>query len=416
MKYFLHTDGNGENTAYTQELLKHLAVKNGHKMVAESECDAVLFSMTSHYEIDKLIKLRKLTKKPIIVGGHASNSPLPLLEFCDYVNLGSGFEFFEKVISMETIESFDFIVSKNKRKGKYSNYINWNNIPLVQISKNSFSYLESVGCQHKCKFCVTSWMNKYQKNPNEKAIKAVLNKYGAKQLYLIGNNYNRNFGNLNVSDATIKEYNECPQKYEKIKLIRVGLESPSEETRKWLAKPISDSDIKEFFYKTKIMKKRSNIFMIAGIDDQEKWEEFRDIMGKDFENSKPSASYIINYFDPSMGTPFERYNLANIKPINIPRIKRLWKLHNARTIIFRDLTISWKNSTLDSLIQRSSEKEKILKLLKIKKNVYKDAAHFFNDLVSEGFEKEIAGEYKYDMDLERSYKHKDNRKEVGALC
>ena len=109
---------NNFNTTYTYELLRYLAKKNGHKETGIQDADIVGISLTSHYEIDELRKARKkIGNKKIIVGGHASNAPASLLRYADFVNLGAGFDFFEKVGNVKDIEKQDFIVSRDKKEG-----------------------------------------------------------------------------------------------------------------------------------------------------------------------------------------------------------------------------------------------------------------------------------------------------------
>lgn len=395
MKILFYNNTKGATT-YTYELLKTIAKYYKHEIV-QNNPDIIAISLTSHYEIEELRKLRKKTNKPIVVGGHCSNAPLSLLRYASYVNLGAGFDFFKNCKKISDIEKQDFIISKNKLEGVFSQYINWDILPIVQISKNSYSYLESVGCKHKCKFCLTSWINKHQVTEKQNILKRVSEKFKNKQLYFIGNNYESISCNLNVSDVTIKGYNEKYTNYENIKLIRAGLESPLEKTRKELSKNIKDIDIKKFFHITSINKKRANIFFIAGLNSQEEWESFIDILPSDI-NSSPSIGIVINYFDPSMGTPLARYNLNDIIPINIPRIKRIWKLHNSRIVIFRDLKISWKNSTFGSLLQRCNYIE-IDNLLQLRKNKYNTFKDMINTLNKHGYNKLIDGSFKYECEL-----------------
>jgi hypothetical protein len=62
---------NKEQTTYTDELLKHIAKKNGHQVVDYDNADIIGISMTSHYELQKLRMIRKqYPGKKIIVGGH----------------------------------------------------------------------------------------------------------------------------------------------------------------------------------------------------------------------------------------------------------------------------------------------------------------------------------------------------------
>lgn len=389
------------NTTYSFELLKHIAKYYKHEIVEPINCDVLCVSLTSHYEIDKLKKARKEYKdKIIIVGGHVSNAPACLLTYADYVNLGQGFEFFRDAKKISDIENLPYIVSKNKREGTYSHFIDWDILPIVKISKYSYSYLESVGCKNKCKFCLTSWLNKYQVNPKQKTISMLVERYRKmqyNQFYLIGNNYERESCNLNVSDVTLKGYIKNPGKYEKTKLIRVGIESPDEKTRFFLGKKITDDEVKEFFKITKHLKKRVNIFLMAGFDTQEVWESFKDILGQDF-NTTPKINFIVNYFDPSLGTPLYNFDLTGLIPINIMKIKRLWKIYNGRTIIFRDNSISWKNNVIDSLLQRC-DKTKTELILRLQKNNYKSYKEMLDIFMMQGLEKEIKGVKEYSINL-----------------
>lgn len=407
MKIAFYHNEKDEITTYTYKLLESLAIRYGHNVVNLPDAEIIGYTMTSHYDMPTLRKIRKIfPDKKIIVGGHASNSPAPLLAYADYVNLGQGFQIFKENKKIEDLNDKTYIVTNDKLEGEYSHYIDWAKIPIIRISKNSYSYLESVGCSHKCKFCLTSWMNKHQVNPNQKTLSYLSEKYSKQQLYFIGNNYESLSCNLKVSDVTVKGYNTQYPKYRGISLIRVGLESVTEKTRKSLGKNISDEDVRRFFAITKAENKRSNIFMIAGLNTQDEWEYFTEILPYDSLVAKPAIGIVINYIDPSFGTPLERYDLRKIIPVNIPRIKRLWKLHNSRIKIFHEASLSWKNSTIDSIIQRSYGIDKIEKLLKLKNETFSDFQEFIDRLYSEGFEKEVQGNYEYPFQLTNWHNNK----------
>ena len=46
-------------TTYTHELLKFLAQKNGHELCSMNEAEIIGVSLTSHYEIEDLKRVRK---------------------------------------------------------------------------------------------------------------------------------------------------------------------------------------------------------------------------------------------------------------------------------------------------------------------------------------------------------------------
>jgi radical SAM superfamily enzyme YgiQ (UPF0313 family) len=170
-------DTNKGQTTYTIGLLKYISVKYGHEL-NHLIFDILCVSLTSHYEILELKKARKKYPNSIIVvGGHASNAPLSLLRWADYVNLGQGFDFFKHIKSVSEINEKSYIISKTKLEGEYSHYIDWNILPVIQISKHSYSFLESIGCANKCTFCLTSWLNKYQKNTNENTLNNIASRF-----------------------------------------------------------------------------------------------------------------------------------------------------------------------------------------------------------------------------------------------
>lgn len=238
MKIYFHEISNHNNntTTYVYSLLKYLARQNGHEISSLEDCDIAAISLSHYSYIQELIKLRKMTKKKIIIGGHISHSPYALLAFADYVNLGHGFEFFEKVKSVDDLEEFDFIISKRKLDGKISQYINWDAVPIIQISKNLYSYLWSVGCKNKCKFCLTSWMNQYQVNPHKGILMKLKMKFQNKKLSIISNDYSDSDVARPAANVLINNLIREPSKFQNIGLIRFGIESPSYETRRFLGK------------------------------------------------------------------------------------------------------------------------------------------------------------------------------------
>jgi radical SAM superfamily enzyme YgiQ (UPF0313 family) len=366
MKIFFYQGNKQKITTYTFELLKHIAIKYGHEIVDTPEkADLSGISLTSFFEIDQLRIFRNKNQNGVIIaGGHACNNPSALLRYADYVCLGQCFELFRDCQNISDIKEKEYIVHRGKLSGQYSDYINWDIIPCVQIGKNSYSYLYSMGCRNKCKFCLTSWANKYQVNPNKSRALRIRRKIGNKQLYLITNDFDSGVTvNRSVSDVRIKEYIKNPKSFEGIKLLRLGVESPSESTRKWLSKPIKDDHLIEFFRLTKRQNQRVNIFMMAGFNSQEEWESFSELLDQDYDG-KAKIGVIINYFDPCALTPLERYDVSKLIQINIPRIKRLWKIKSARVVIFRDGNLYPYNAVIDTMLNRANwyDVDKILEM------------------------------------------------------
>ena len=393
MKIFFSNQNKNKTITYTYRLLEYLAERTGHKISSPEDSDIIAISLNSFYELHKLRSLRKKWKdKKIIVGGHISYSPYPLLRYADFVNLGQGFEFFEKCKNISDLYDKDFIIHKNKLTGNISHYVNWDLIPCIQIGKNSYSYLWSFGCKNKCSFCLTSWMNKYQVNPNKSILRVLRKKLTGKQLYCITNDYSGSDYYRTVTDVTIKEYNEIPQKFSKIQLIRAGLESVTEKGRKFFNKPITDEEVKEFFLLTKKYKKRCNVFLILGYETEEFLFNFKEILGIDYD-AAPKIGFICNYFNPNIGTPLEDEDITKIKWIRANAVKYEWKKTNGRVILFRDTSIKPINSHINTLMERSPA-NKIEDVFKLKKKVYKEYSSFWDDCNEFGLMDIAKGFYK----------------------
>lgn len=374
MKIFFYQKYEKCITTYTFELLKYLAKENGHEISKDaSYADICAISLTSFYEIDTLRIFRnRHPNVKIIVGGHACNNPSALLRYADYVCLGQAFQFFSENKTIEDIKNKSYVVHKNKLYGKYSQYIDWQKIPLIQTSKNNYSYLYSTGCRNKCKFCLTSWANKYQVNPFVHKIEKIKKYTEGKRLCLIANDYDQGvFVKRDASDITIKEYLKNPKHYDGVKLLRLGVESPVQKTRSFFSKPIKDKSLQDVFNITKRHKKRINIFMIAGLDTQEGWESFADLLEQDYYGL-PKIGVIINYFDPQPLTPLANWDVRGLIPINIPRIKRIWRQKSVRIIIYRDLDLKPYNAIYNTMLSRANwyDVDKIMDMRKNEKFIW----------------------------------------------
>jgi len=400
MKLYFYKN-NKKVTTYTYELLKYIAKKNNHKVVeTPKEADLCCMTLTSLLEIDNLRIFRNRYKKSkIIIGGHACNSPAALLRYCDYVNLGQGFQFFSECSDIEDIEEKGYIVTREKRKGKFSQYINWDTIPLVQISKRSYSILYSVGCRMNCKFCLTSAINKYQVCPNKTKIYKAKRYAAGKQLYLITNDFDGGVDvKRNVSDIRVQEYLKNPDNYDDIKLLRLGVECVLEENRRKLGKNITDDELRELFKVTKSKNKRMNLFYMAGLETTEEWETMAELLDQDY-GGKPKIGLILNYFDPQALTKMEGYDLTTIKEINIPHIKRILKLKSARILIFRDLKIAPYNAMKSSMLSRCNENQ-VDDILELKKRKHKRMDDFFSDAGLMGMGDMLKGRNESGMEIE----------------
>lgn len=370
-------------STYTVELMKYLARRAGHQITEDlQDADLVCLSICHHSEITDLIKLRKATDKPILVGGHATYSPNPFLIYADFVNLGHGFEIWESFKTIDDLKTLPYIYHNNKMEGVYSQKIDWDSVPAIQIGKNTYSYLWSVGCRNKCNFCNTSWTNTYQTNHNKLRLDILRQKTIGKQLYIITNDYSKSDVKRAVSDVLIPEYNKDPLVFQNITLLRSGIEAATEDVRRFLGKNLKDEQITTFFHLTNIYKKTTNIFMIVGLETEDEIIDFADrVIGKGI-NRQPLIGFIMNYLNPNVGTPLEDFDCTKIIPLDFKRIVFYFHRINARFRVYHSNAIKPYNKIYITLIERSSQRWQVENILKMQKNSYKfdEMDRFIDDL------------------------------------
>jgi hypothetical protein len=263
MKYYLWPS----NTFYTQALLKKLVNKKNELVDNINSADAVLFSACDIMDIKKIERLKRETGKPIIVGGHAAVFYKLWLLFADYVNIGQGFNFFDKSTIDEIKQLKSIVPGENII---FDNYINWEDCPIVEIKKDIYSYFAGVGCKNKCKFCLTSNINKYQKNDIERirAAEKFSKKNGARNFYAIANeNEKEKFGKSGA--IILRDYIKI--KHPLKGKIRFGIEFATEDNRKKMGKFFTDEQLIEAFNKSFNEKTELFCFCIGGIDKKEDW-------------------------------------------------------------------------------------------------------------------------------------------------
>lgn len=409
MRIYFHKHTDKNLTTYTFELLKYLAKKNGHIVCDSADgSDVIGISLTSFYELDALRVLRNRNpKKKIIVGGAACNNPSGLLRYADYVCLGQSFELFHDCKTVEDLEDKYYIVHEKKKKGVYSHFIDWDLIPLVQISKKNYSMLYSVGCRKKCRFCLMSWANKYQVNPNK--IRIINARKKVSNLMLICNEDDGSGINRSVSDVVLKEYIANPGKYKGIRRLRLGVERVSQAGRFELSKPIKDNELKRFFLLTKKFGQVVNLFFIVGLDPVEDWESFIDLLPESIE-FKPQIGIISNYFDPQPLTPMANFDLRKIIEINIGKIANVWRNRNGRVYFFRANSLYYASALFNSMLLRchGNDIDKVLSFRKQEKFAWKDPggalryypiSYFFDKVSEYGLDYLINGKYESDYEI-----------------
>jgi len=140
----------------------------------------------------KLGKLR--ADKYIIAGGDICTLPFAALKYCDALAVGEAFTFIRKILLMISKDATithirEFVISYQHaidcsqiddiaisdkpylltaappQLATPDNYIDWD-IPPIRCADKIVRVIASKGCGLKCKFCITSWKQKYQKHDN----------------------------------------------------------------------------------------------------------------------------------------------------------------------------------------------------------------------------------------------------------
>lgn len=271
---------NSKSRFLTYHVVKHALERAGHQVVNTiNSCDAVLFSMCDVAEYPQLVKLRKLTNKPIIVGGHYSFNYWSVKLYADAVWIGEVYEF----VSCQTLDEVyahrSCYTGENKALFA-SQYIDWANVPIGQIAPRKCYYWGGVGCRNKCRFCFTSWTHKHELNSQNRINKAKkLAAAHGLHLMITSNEYDYDKGESGgkTIDMLLTNYLKTPVN---ASLVRCGIEFATEETRKKMGKKITDNDIYAALQKMQ----RDNIsfrwFYITGYNTIKEYEQHINMLTK----------------------------------------------------------------------------------------------------------------------------------------
>jgi hypothetical protein len=270
VKYYIWCQKDNGIIQYTYYVLKYLVELNGHEISSINNCDFILFSICDVSQIISLKYIKKMHKnKKIIIGGHFAIFFKLCILFSDYVNVGQGFEFF-KCQTEEEIKGLRCIYYEGCNKIiEPSILIEWDKIPLCKITKNGYYYWNSVGCKNKCKFCLTSWINKYQQN-NKDRIKYIKRENERKNINYISNE-NDNLIEIKEQRKSIMLKDFLNIKKHFCNYYRVGLEFALEENRKEQGKYFTDEMLIESILKAIKEKVRIQFFCIAGYEPKKAW-------------------------------------------------------------------------------------------------------------------------------------------------
>lgn len=306
-----------EKGDYLRAWLKYVCRKNDITVVDKKEADILLISISDPTETSLILEARKYNK-PIILGGSECFNDLIYGFLVDVINIGEGFELFKelgkagKLSSKQIIghlKKLPYIYHPGKEAVIPSTFIDWKLYPVVLTGKNRKTIVGSKGCKNRCKFCFTSWTNKYQENPYTKNMQTA-------QMIIIAND-NAEVMQLNQKSRSrtmsVKSYLKMNKlQADNCHCYHLGVESFSEETRKYFNKPISNVDLRRVYNKSQEYRHKLTIYIIAGYDKDDSIDEFSEAIGQDTTYKKPTIEIKCTYIDPSMHTPLASYDIRKV--------------------------------------------------------------------------------------------------------
>jgi hypothetical protein len=254
---------------YTLQMLEFLIRANKHELIEVSAIDKKTIILVSICTLDSIPVLRTIRKKHpeniIITGGQfAFNFPVCLI-YSDYCNVGEGFEFL-RCKSLDEAKKLKCFTWKGKGEiVEPSSLIDWPMVPACQTKQGIYYYWKGVGCRNKCGFCFTSWTKNRQEN-DQRRVQGVANMVKSKGsgLILISNEYDDDT-EVKVKDMMLKQFLKIPLKEGNPKLIRLGIEFPTEEARKKYGKPFTNDEFYQALDKAADEMKDLNLFFITGL-------------------------------------------------------------------------------------------------------------------------------------------------------
>jgi len=256
----------------TYNIVARTLLTNGHSVTPdiEDDSDAVLFSACDALDMVQLRQLMKKTDKPIILGGSYAFNFWSASTFADIVWIGEVFEFAE-LKTLADIADHRSAYTGTPKQLFASQRIDWERVPITQISKNKCYYWGGVGCKNKCRFCFTSWTHKHQVNSNARISSAIATarKRGI-HLMISANEYTDDI-DVKTKDMLLRDYIKKPVKGA---LVRLGVEFATERVREKIGKPITRNELFAAIQKMNVDNVALKLFHIAGYESRDDWEQY----------------------------------------------------------------------------------------------------------------------------------------------
>jgi len=323
LRYYYPQFKNSKTRYLTFTVVSKVLRLYGHEIVnTEKEADAILFSGCDVLDIKDLRRLRKETSKPLIFGGAYSFNYWSAKLYSDAVWVGEIFEFAKLKSLAEIYDSKHSFTGDDEEGLTASTLIEWDKVPIAQVTKTHCYYWGGVGCKNKCNFCYTSWTHKHIENTRQNIRQAQeIAKRNKIHLMTVSNEYSYEDGNK-TKDVLIKDFIKMPIK---ASLVRCGIEFATEDVRKKMSKPITREDISKLVQKISKDNIMVRLFHVTGYEPLEDWhryiKELGDLLFK-YPN-KRMIHLMFNNLQYQNYTPLygERFNINPDNYIDIKQTK-----------------------------------------------------------------------------------------------
>jgi hypothetical protein len=352
---------------YTYRLLYQLMQQGNISIVDEKAADLILISIDDPDDLAMVRRARKIAgKRPLIAGGFECFMGEYLLTYCDALNVGEGFEFFEalgKAKHVEELYDLPFILTRSKLRIIPSTRIDKDILPLVRITSHAYYYLAGRGCHGKCAFCSTGFVYPGWSNDEgkiEQAYKYAKDKKA--RITFITNDSEE----LKFSDAAqsirIGTYLKQPNRY-RSSLLHFGIEGFSEERRKYFYKPIPDDQLYQLIDVLEEQRQEAEFFFILNFpntyEEMMKFAENITMSAKTF----PRIFIKLTQFNPCPHTPLWTYDIKQFEYLTIQQIKDFRRAISARNARFRMFPVRGNARSLwRAIIRRCSFDDETVRL------------------------------------------------------
>lgn len=374
MKVYLFHSKKSE-TSYSTRVLIHLMRINGIELIREPNPkpdDVDLWLCSIHdpnpEQIAYMKKARRMADlgtrgQMVIAGGFEAFGGEYALNYCDYLVVGEGFDYFQRLGKCKTIEDvralaeLPYVWVKGRTRIEPSTQVIYEQLPLAKVSKNAYYYLAGRGCKYKCSFCETGFAYPSLHTPGnlvEQALSFVEEQKG--RISFVTNDsveLHRVSKATNAMSMRVVDYVRSNVDRQAA-FIHFGIEGWNKEQRRWFAKPIEDAVIFELIETLISRKQQAELFFIIGQKDTyQGMMDFTETVPR-WGQPYPRIFIKTTRLEPSPHTPLWNYNLDEIEVITPKQRKDWYNVLQSYNKAFRVFTqLSSARSVWRSAIRRS---------------------------------------------------------------